>query len=67
MKANVRPTSTMCANSWVTIERGLGGKGVWKRELGAAKITDGGVDASGVWLVQDGKRRVLDPATGRDL
>ncbi|MBV8761075.1 MAG: PQQ-like beta-propeller repeat protein [Deltaproteobacteria bacterium] len=42
------------------------GKGVWKRELGPAKITDGGVDASGVWLVQDGKRRLLDPATGTD-
>ena len=42
------------------------GKGQWKRELGAAKITDGGVDASGVWLVQDGKRRLLDPATGAD-
>jgi outer membrane protein assembly factor BamB len=42
------------------------GKGVWKRELGAAPITDGGVDASGVWLVQGGKRRVLDPLTGAD-
>jgi outer membrane protein assembly factor BamB len=42
------------------------GKGQWKRELGAAKITDGGVDATGVWLVQDGKRRLFDPATGSD-
>ena len=42
------------------------GKGQWKRELGPALITDGGVDASGVWLVQDGKRRLFDPATGAD-
>jgi outer membrane protein assembly factor BamB len=40
------------------------GKGVWKRDLGPAEITDGGVDAGSVWLVQDGKRRLLDPATG---
>ena len=42
------------------------GKGVWKRELGAGEITDGGVDGPSVWLVQDGKRRVLDAATGAD-
>jgi hypothetical protein len=42
------------------------GKGVWKRELGPAPITDGGVDASAVWYVQDGKRKLLDPATGSD-
>jgi outer membrane protein assembly factor BamB len=42
------------------------GHGVWKRELGPAAITDGGVDAAGVWLVQGGKRRVLDAATGSD-
>lgn len=42
------------------------GKGQWKRELGPQTITDGGVDASGVWLVQGGKRRLLDAATGSD-
>lgn len=42
------------------------GKGVWKRDLGAAEITDGGVDGPSVWLVQDGKRRLLDAATGAD-
>lgn len=42
------------------------GKGIWKRDLGASPITDGGVDGSGIWLVQDGKRRLLDPATGFD-
>jgi outer membrane protein assembly factor BamB len=42
------------------------GKGVWKRDLGAQPITDGGVDGSGVWLVQGGKRRLLDAATGFD-
>jgi len=42
------------------------GKGVWKRDLGAPTITDGGVDGSGVWLVQGGKRRLLDAATGAD-
>ena len=40
------------------------GKGVWKRDLGPAAITDGGVDANAVWYVQDGKRKLLDPATG---
>jgi len=42
------------------------GKGVWKRDLGAQPITDGGVDGSGVWVVQGGKRRLLDAATGFD-
>ena len=42
------------------------GKGQWKRELGAEPITDGGVDATGVWLVQGGKRRLLDAVTGAD-
>jgi len=42
------------------------GKGQWKRELGGAPITDGGVDTSGVWLVQDGKRHLFDPLTGAD-
>jgi len=42
------------------------GKGQWKRELGGQTITDGGVDATGVWLVQGGKRRLLDAATGAD-
>jgi hypothetical protein len=42
------------------------GKGVWKRDLGPQPITDGGVDGSGVWLVQGGKRKLLDPATGAD-
>ena len=42
------------------------GKGQWKRELGPETITDGGVDATGVWLVQGGKRRLLDAATGSD-
>jgi outer membrane protein assembly factor BamB len=42
------------------------GKGVWKRELGAGAITDGGVDAGAVWYVQDGKRKLLDAATGAD-
>jgi outer membrane protein assembly factor BamB len=42
------------------------GHGVWKRDLGPAEITDGGVDGSGVWLVQGGKRRILDAATGVD-
>lgn len=42
------------------------GKGVWKRDLGPQPITDGGVDGSGVWLVQGGKRRLFDAATGFD-
>ena len=42
------------------------GKGQWKRELGPQTITDGGVDAGGVWLVQGGKRRLLDAITGAD-
>ena len=42
------------------------GKGLWKRDLGPAEITDGGVDGASVWLVQDGKRRLLDPVTGSD-
>lgn len=42
------------------------GKGLWKRDLGAPAITDGGVDGSGVWLVQGGKRRLFDPASGFD-
>ena len=42
------------------------GKGQWKRELGPQTITDGGVDAGGVWLVQGGKRRLLDAVTGAD-
>jgi outer membrane protein assembly factor BamB len=42
------------------------GKGLWKRDLGAGEITDGGVDSGSVWLVQDGKRRLLDSVTGAD-
>jgi outer membrane protein assembly factor BamB len=42
------------------------GKGVWKRDLGPQPITDGGVDGSNVWLVQGGKRHLLDAATGFD-
>jgi len=42
------------------------GKGVWKRELGPGAITDGGVDGGAVWLVQNGKRKLLDAATGAD-
>ena len=42
------------------------GKGVWKRELGPAAITDGGVEAGTVWYVQAGKRKLLDAATGAD-
>jgi hypothetical protein len=42
------------------------GKGLWKRDLGPPSITDGGVDGSDVWLVQGGKRRLLDAATGVD-
>jgi outer membrane protein assembly factor BamB len=42
------------------------GKGVWKRELGPAPITDGGVDQAALWYVQDGKRKLLDAATGAD-
>ncbi|HUS30653.1 MAG TPA: hypothetical protein VMZ53_19220 [Kofleriaceae bacterium] len=41
------------------------GKGVWKVDLGAAPITDGGVDGSTLWLVQGGKRLTFDAATGR--
>ena len=42
------------------------GHGLWKRDLGPAAITDGGVEGPAVWLVQDGKRRLLDAATGAD-
>ena len=42
------------------------GKGLWKRDLGPAAITDGGVDGSSVWLVQGGKRHLFDAATGFD-
>ena len=42
------------------------GKGVWKRELGPAPITDGGVEPGKVWYVQAGKRKLLDAATGAD-
>ena len=42
------------------------GKGLWKRDLGPAAITDGGVDGSNVWLVQGGKRHLFDAATGFD-
>jgi hypothetical protein len=41
------------------------GKGVWKVDLGAEPITDGGVDGSGLWVLQGGKRLTFDPATGR--
>ena len=40
------------------------GKGVWKVDLGADPITDGGVDGSRVWLVQRGIRKLFDAATG---
>jgi hypothetical protein len=42
------------------------GKGVWKRDLGPAEITDGGVENGSIWLVQGGTRRVLDPTNGTD-
>jgi hypothetical protein len=42
------------------------GKGLWKRDLGPQPITDGGVDGSDVWLVQGGKRRRFEAATGFD-
>jgi hypothetical protein len=40
------------------------GKGVWKVDLGPEPVTDGGVDGNSLWLVQGGKRRRLDSATG---
>src|SRR3569623_385365 len=42
------------------------GKGQWKCELGGQTKTDCGVEPNGVWLVQGGKRRLLDAATGAD-
>jgi hypothetical protein len=41
------------------------GKGVWKVDLGPEPVTDGGVDGSGVWVFQGGKRLTFDAATGR--
>ena len=42
------------------------GKGAWRRDLGAAPITDGGVDGAALWLVQDGHKRWFDAVTGAD-
>ena len=65
---HVRAYEIVGGSDWHQIvgDRSRDRQGQWKLELGAQPITDGGVDATGVWLVQDGKRRLLDAATGAD-
>jgi len=43
------------------------GEGIWKQDLGAAPIDDGGVDRDTIWLLQDGRRRVLRAADGVEI
>lgn len=42
------------------------GEGVWRTPLGQAPITAGGVEAGKIWLEQQGKKRWIDAATGRE-
>ena len=42
------------------------GEGVWKVDLGKTAVTDAGVAAGRVWIVQGGDRRTFDAATGRE-
>jgi hypothetical protein len=42
------------------------GDALWKVELGAQPITDGGVEPGVVWVVQAGARRSFDAATGSE-
>jgi outer membrane protein assembly factor BamB len=42
------------------------GEGIWKVDLGAEPITDGGVEQGNVWLDQGGRRKTFDGVSGRD-
>jgi hypothetical protein len=42
------------------------GKGLWKVELGARPVTDGGIAGSDVWISQGARRRSFDGATGTE-
>jgi hypothetical protein len=42
------------------------GDPLWKVELGAAPITDGGVQNGVVWILQSGAKRSFDARTGSD-
>ena len=42
------------------------GQGLWKVDLGAEPVTDGGVDARGVWLRQGARERTFTPESGRE-
>ncbi len=42
------------------------GEGVWRTVLGKAPITAAGVEGEKIWVEQQGKKRWLDAATGRE-
>jgi hypothetical protein len=42
------------------------GEALWKVELGAKPITDGGVSNGLVWVVQNGAKRAFDAASGAE-
>ena len=45
----------------------LSGQAMWKVELGAPPVTDGGIDGGDVWVLQaPGPRRYFDALTGRE-
>lgn len=42
------------------------GQALWKTALGRAPISDGGIDGDHIWLIQDGRNRTFDAATGAE-
>jgi hypothetical protein len=44
----------------------MSGEALWKVELGAKPITDGGVSNGLVWVVQNGAKRAFDAASGAE-
>jgi hypothetical protein len=43
------------------------GKGQWMVDLGAEHVDDGGCESGSVWVMQSGRKRAFDAATGRVL
>jgi len=66
---HVRTYEIVAGPDWhqlVAIELATG-KALWKAELGAAAVTDGGVADGAVWIAQQGQRRRFEIHSGREL